>query len=148
MKQEIKTEIAIESSCERVYEILTNLSSYSAWNPFIVRSEGYAITGKTIKNTMKNGDKEIVFRPKVLKAEQGVAFEWLGSLLFKGLFDGHHYFHIQKIEENKINLIHGEKFSGILSGMILRKIGDQTRGNFIKMNRALKTEAETLNPEI
>lgn len=143
MKHEIKTEIVIESSSEKVYEILTNLSAYEKWNPFIVQSEGEALTGKTIKNTMKNGDKKIVFKPKVLKAEKGVAFEWLGSLWFKGLFDGHHYFHIQKISDNKVNLIHGEKFSGILSGMIMKKIGNQTRENFIKMNRALKTAAET-----
>jgi hypothetical protein len=143
MKQEIKTEIVIESTRDRVYEILTNLSSYEKWNPFIIKSEGEVKTGNTIINTMKNGEKEVVFKPRILKAEKGEAFEWLGSLFFKGLFDGHHYFHIQQLEENKINLIHGEKFSGIISGMILRNIGNQTRENFVKMNRALKTMAES-----
>lgn len=143
MKHEIRTEIIIGSSNERVYEILTNLSSYASWNPFIVHSEGVVKVGETIKNSMKNGNKTVLFKPKVLKAEKGKAFEWLGSLFIKGLFDGHHYFHIQKINANQVNLIHGEKFSGILSGMIFRKIGDDTRNNFIKMNRALKSLAES-----
>lgn len=143
MKQEIRTEIIIDATAEKIYDILTNLATYSSWNPFIIQSEGEAKVGNTIKNSMKNGDKTIVFKPKVIKAEKAVAFEWLGSLFIKGLFDGHHYFHIQKINENQINLIHGEKFSGILSGMILRKIADETRNNFIKMNRALKVLAES-----
>jgi len=143
VKQEIRTEIVIEASKDKVYEILTNLTSYKSWNPFIVHSEGDVKVGNRIKNTIKNGEKSIVFRPKVLKAEKGVAFEWFGSLFVKGLFDGHHYFHLQKIEENKVNFIHGEKFSGIFSGIILRKIGNDTRNNFIKMNRALKSLAES-----
>ena len=143
MKHEIRTEIIINSSNERVYEILTDLPSYASWNPFIIHSEGVVKVGNTLKNSMKNGNKTSVFKPKVLKAEKGKSFEWLGSLFIKGLFDGHHYFHIQKINANQINLIHGEKFSGILSGMIFRKIGDDTRKNFIKMNRALKSLVES-----
>lgn len=143
MKQEIRTEIIIEASNEKVYEILTDLSDYESWNPFIIHSEGDVQVGNTIINTMKNGEKSMVFKPKVLKAEKGLAFEWLGSLFIRGFFDGHHYFHLQKIEENKVNLIHGEEFSGILSGMIFRKISKDTRNNFIKMNRALKSLAES-----
>jgi len=142
MNRSIKTEIVINAPAERVYQTLTDLADYENWNPFIVKSEGTAEKGRKIKNTMKNGEKLMTFSPKVLIAEKNFAFEWLGSLIIPGLFDGHHYFRIEKISNNQTNLIHGENFSGLLSGFILRKIGEQTRENFIKMNRALKAEAE------
>lgn len=142
MNHGIRTEIVINAPAERVYKILTDLENYENWNPFIVKSEGTAEKGRKVKNTLKSGEKLITFRPRVLVAEKDLAFEWLGSLIIPGLFDGHHYFKIEEITKNRINLIHGEKFSGFLSGFLLRKIGEQTRENFIKMNRALKSEAE------
>lgn len=125
-----------------MWDILTNLPAYSQWNPFIVQSEGTVQTGRRIKNTMKNGNSTITFKPKVLVVEKPKAFEWLGALWVKGLFDGHHYFHIEALPGDRINLVHAEKFSGILASMMLKKIGDDTRNNFVKMNHALKTLAE------
>jgi hypothetical protein len=145
MKNQIKTEIVINASKEKVFSILTNLQDYEKWNPFIIKSEGKPLEGARIKNTMMNGDKTITFRPRLVKVKKNEAFEWIGHLGFKGLFDGHHYFHIKEVSENQVNLIHGENFSGILSSFTLKKIGEQTRKNFISMNEALKLQAEEKN---
>lgn len=142
MKHEIRTEIIINASKEKVWSILADLNAYAVWNPFIVKSEGVLRVGTKLKNTLQNGDKTIVFKPKVVEVEPNRSFGWLGSLWVKGLFDGHHYFEIEEISENQVNLIHGENFSGILSSLILKQIGNDTRNNFVKMNQALKSRAE------
>jgi len=142
MHNEIKTEILINSSSQRVYEILTNLFEYEKWNPFIIKSEGIVGVGNRIKNTMKNGNKSIVFKPKIVKADKEKEFAWLGSFGVKGIFDGYHYFQIKTIEEGKVLLVHGEIFSGILARLILNKIGNQTYHNFLMVNKALKEFAE------
>ncbi|MBZ0181591.1 MAG: SRPBCC domain-containing protein [Melioribacteraceae bacterium] len=142
MHNEIKTEILINSSSQRVYEILTNLFDYEKWNPFIIKSEGIVGVGNRIKNTMKNGNKSIVFKPKIVKADKEKEFAWLGSFGVKGIFDGYHYFQIKTIEEGKVLLVHGEIFSGILARLILNKIGNQTYHNFLMVNKALKEFAE------
>jgi hypothetical protein len=142
MKHQIRTEIVINASKERVYQILTNLEGYEKWNPFIVKSKGKVAKGARLVNTMVNGDSTITFKPKVMKAEDNKTFEWLGSLFVKGLFDGHHYFRIEEIAPEQINLVHGETFSGILASFLLKKIGQQTRENFVAMNQALKALAE------
>jgi hypothetical protein len=138
----IRTELIINASKEKVWEILTDLESYPQWNPFIIKSEGKVVQGIRLKNTLKNGEGSMVFRPRVLQVDPNRYFDWLGSLWFKGLFDGHHYFEIQPVKDNQVKLIHGENFSGILKGPILKKIGHQTRENFVKMNIALKDLAE------
>lgn len=146
MQQQIQTEIIIHASKETVYEIITCFQEYEQWNPFIVKSKGVPVVGTKLSNTMLNGEKKIVFKPVVSVADLNKRFEWLGSLFFKGLFDGQHYFIIEEIASDQINLIHGERFSGILSTAILKKIGDSTRDSFIRMNQALKERAETNTP--
>jgi len=144
MKHKIRTEIVINASKEKVWSILADLNAYSVWNPFIVKSEGVLQVGTRLKNMLQNGDKTIVFKPKVVEVVPNRSFGWLGSLWVKGLFDGHHYFEIEEISENQVNLVHGENFSGILSSLILKQIGNDTRNNFVKMNQALKGRAEQL----
>jgi hypothetical protein len=63
-------------------------------------------------------------------------------LFIKGLFDGHHYFEIEELMPHQVKLSHGEYFSGLLSASILKKIAEDTRNNFIRMNNALKQQAE------
>ncbi len=142
MQSNIRTEIIINAPKEKVWSILTNLEAFETWNPFLVKSKGAVAPGARLENTMKNGDSTMTFRPKILTVKPNEYFDWLGSLWFRGLFDGHHYFKIEETAPGQVNLIHGENFSGILSGMILKKIGEETRQNFIRMNQAVKSLAE------
>lgn len=142
MSKQIKTEIIINASKEKVWSILTDFPRYSDWNPFIVNVDGQLVKGKKLKNTLRNGEKKMVFRPTVLSVVPNRYFDWIGSLFVKGLFDGHHYFGIEELAANQVKLTHGETFSGILSGAILKKIGEDTRTSFIRMNQAVKTLAE------
>ena len=147
MTKSIRTEIIINASKETVWSILTDLSSYSTWNPFIVSSKGELRPGKRLINTLNNNGKTIVFKPIVGKVIENQYYDWTGHLLFKGLFDGHHYFELEDAGNGQVKLVHGENFSGILSNYILNKIGEDTCNNFIRMNGAIKKRAESVIQE-
>lgn len=138
----LQTEIIIDAPAATVWHILTDLSRYGEWNPFIIRSEGEVAVGARLRNTMRNGDRDLTFTPKVLRVEPERRFEWLGSLWVKGLFDGRHYFGLELLGAARCKLIHGEHFSGILSSILLKQIGEDTRRNFVAMNQALKMRCE------
>lgn len=142
MSKQIRTEIVINATAEKVWQVLTDFEAYPSWNPFIISIVGSTAVGGRLTNTMLNGGKKFVFRPVVTRCEPGRHFAWLGSLFFKGLFDGHHYFEIQQLSGSQVMLVQGENFSGVFSGWLLKKIGADTRLNFIKMNEALKALAE------
>jgi hypothetical protein len=142
MNKSIRTEIIINASSETLWSILTDFESYKDWNPFIVEISGKLEKGSRLKNTLKNGDKTFVFKPVIVELDSGKSFAWLGSLFFKGLFDGRHYFQIEELAQGQVKLIHGEDFSGIFSSAILKKIAEDTRANFIAMNQALRQKAE------
>ena len=139
--KEIRTEILINATPTQVWKVLTHFEDYPNWNPFIISIEGTGAVGSRLTNTMMNNGKKNVFRPKVLQFEPNQVFEWLGSLPLR-LFTGQHYFLLEEQAPNQTKLIHGEKFGGLLRGMIMNKIGEQTQQNFLNMNRALKERAE------
>ncbi len=142
MSKSIKTEIVINTSKERVWEVLTNFQSYPEWNPFIKHISGDLIVDGKLKIILQNGDSQMAFKPTVLHVEPNKGFSWMGSLFVKGLFDGRHYFEIEELSPNQVLFKHGEEFSGLLSGMILKKVGESTRNGFVKMNEELKKRAE------
>lgn len=141
-KNTISTEIIINAPAEQVWAVLTDLADYARWNPFMIKSAGEIKAGARLKNVMRTSSGTMSFSPVVQRVEAPLYFDWIGNLFFRGLFDGHHYFKIQKIADNQVKLIHGENFSGILSSFIFKKIGNDTRLNFVKMNQAIKSEAE------
>jgi hypothetical protein len=59
-----------------------------------------------------------------------------------GIFDGEHRFSIEPIGPDRVRFVQAERFSGVLTPVILRFIGESTREGFAAMNQALKTRAE------
>lgn len=142
MQYHIQTEILINAPAATVWQVISNLQDYSKWNPFMISVEGKLEKGERLKVVLKNDNKLMRFKPVVKKVKPFTSFSWLGSLFIKGLFDGYHYFKLEEQQPGITKLTHGEKFSGILSRFIFSKIGDTTRENFTRMNKAIKKTAE------
>ena len=142
---EIKTEIEIAATAERVWSILTNFSAYPQWNPFIRSISGTVKTGERLTAFIQPvDDKGMSFRPTVLVALPNQELRWLGHFLLHGIFDGEHYFQIEPVAPGRVRFIHGEKFSGILVGLAKSKLEGGTKSEFIAMNQAIKKLAEAL----
>ncbi|MBD80915.1 MAG: polyketide cyclase/dehydrase [Crocinitomicaceae bacterium] len=143
-QKQLETHIVINAPRKQVWSVLTELEHYSEWNPFIISSIGRANKGNRIKNTMKNGNKQMTFSPTITQLKENEIFEWLGHLFVPGIFDGRHYFKLEAIDSNSTRLIQGEYFSGILSGIILKSIKENTLDGFKSMNHALKNRVESI----
>lgn len=141
MKQ-IETEILIEAAPEKVWEVLTDFEKHPDWNPFIKSIKGEKSVGKKLKVSIKPPDGAgMVFNPVVLKYEENKEFRWKGKLGIKGIFDGEHYFILNKTENGNTKFVHGEKFSGILAALMGKTL-DKTKDGFKLMNESLKKECE------
>lgn len=142
-QKQIVTEITINATAEEVWAVLVKNEDYGSWNPLIIESTGEIIKGGKLKNTLQTGEKTMVFKPKITNLTPNKRFEWLGHLLLPGIFDGRHFFELQQLENGQTHFIHGENFKGILSGFILKSIGEDTLKNFQEMNKALKEKVES-----
>ena len=138
MEKSIKTEITINATPEKIWKIFSDFKNYSSWNPFIKSLTGNVTVGNKIKVVL-NGMK---FKPRVLEFSKNKKFVWKGNLFVPGIFDGQHSFEFIPNNDGTTTLIHSEKFSGILSGPILRKVKEDTVKGFNDMNTALKELSE------
>jgi len=142
MKQ-IETEIIIEAPVEHVWENLMNFKEYPNWNPFIKSIKGTRTVGKKLQIKLQSpSGKEFSFEPIVLINKEFDEFRWRGKFGLRGIFDGEHYFALEKIDEHHTRFIHGEFFSGILVGLLNGTIKETKKG-FEMMNEALKLISET-----
>jgi hypothetical protein len=69
----------------------------------------------------------------------------LGHLLVSGVFDGEHYFLLEPIGSERTRFTQGEKFSGLLVGLLGGMLS-ATEAGFKAMNTALKKQAERSDP--
>jgi hypothetical protein len=140
--ERLETTITVDAPRERVWEILMNFSEYSDWNPFIVSIRGMQEIGARLSVVMRIDHKKMTLKPEIITLDEPVAFEWIGALLFKGLFSGKHMFYLKKSENNKTLLRHAEEFRGWLVPFLWPRIKDGTTKGFEAMNQALKQRAE------
>ncbi len=136
----IETHITIPASISQVWSVLMDHTSYQKWNPFISNISGLTNPGNTLEVTIHpEENKSMHFSPIVLKNNTNQEFRWKGKLWVQGIFDGEHYF-ILKSDGKQTQFTHGEHFSGILSGLLFKMIGENTQNGFKAMNQALYNE--------
>lgn len=141
----LETTIDIDAPVALVWEVLTDFTAYPSWNPFVKSIEGELRKGARLKNAISlDGKKEQIFQPTIIKLEHEREFRWLGHLLVKGLFDGEHYFKLEQIRKGSTRFNHGERFTGLFVGPLMRLIGAETQQGFEAMNQALKQRVESM----
>ncbi len=143
MAKELKTHIEINASAKTVWQVLTDFSRYSQWNPFIRSIRGEAKQGETLEVFIQppraNG---MTFRPVILALQPERELRWMGRLLLPGIFDGEHQFQIEPLGENHTRFVQREVFSGLLVPFLWSSLDQQTRQGFEEMNHALKMQIE------
>nr|WP_321352653.1 SRPBCC domain-containing protein [uncultured Methanoregula sp.] len=143
MMKELRSEIEIQASAERVWNILTDFAVFPQWNPFIRQADGPVRVGGQLRVTIQpSGKGGMKFRPVILTAEPGRELRWLGHLLVPGLFDGEHIFKIEPSGPGRVRFIQREIFNGLLVPLFSRGLDTDTQRGFDEMNRALKVRAE------
>lgn len=145
----METQITIEAGPDQVWAVLMDFENYRDWNPFIISIKGSATVGTQLDNELRMNDKKSMkFQPEVLVVEEYKEFRWKGKMFVKGLFDGEHYFKLQSNGDGSTTLIHGENFTGLLTGLIMNMIEEDTLKGFEAMNIALKQRVELTGKEV
>jgi hypothetical protein len=144
--KELRTQIEIEATPDRVWEILTDFAAYPEWNPFIQTIEGDAAPGSKLEVRIEPpGGRAMTFKPTVLEAAPRQELRWLGRVLVPGLFDGEHSLRIEPMGDSRVRFIQAELFTGVLVPLFGKGLEKTERG-FAAMNEALKRRAEATAP--
>lgn len=145
--KKIYTEVEINASEEQVWAIISDLESYSEWNPFMKEAQGKLNVGEKLLMKLQNGSLKLdPFEPTLLQVIPGMEINWIGRAAnIPRIFDGNHHLVIQRLSDDRVKFIQYEDFDGIvvsLTNMFYKTLFKDTREGFIKMNDALKAKAE------
>lgn len=146
MVKEIKTEILINTTPEKVWTILTDFENYPNWNPFIKSIKGDVNVGKVITVRIEPSEaKGMTFKPEILTFKTNKELSWLGHLFFAGIFDGEHKFEIIDNGNGTTTFRQSEIFRGILVPLFKKQLDNNTKEGFEEMNKKLKELSEQNN---
>jgi hypothetical protein len=139
----IETNIVIDSTPQKVWNILTNFKEYELWNPFMTKVVGDANLGSKIEVNIKtmNG-KERTYYPIITKCNTNSELRWKGKSILPGVFDGERIFILERSVDDKVSFSHKEIFSGLGVKFVGNKLDKNLRDSFVRMNEALKIRAE------
>ena len=139
--KELRTEIEIDASPERVWGVLTDFGSYAEWNPFIPRISGELAVGSRLEVRIEPPEaRGLTFKPSVRKVEPNRELAWLGRLVLPGIFDGEHHLELEPRDGGTL-FVQREEFTGILVPLLGRGL-EKTKRGFEQMNAALKQRVE------
>lgn len=139
----IQTTRDIDAPPEVVWQVITDLTRYRDWNPFITSLDGDLRVGGQLRATFSlPGRKPRTFTPTVIVFEPGRQLTWLGRLAIPKLFDGEHSFSIEP-RDGRTLFIHTERFRGLLPPLLGRMLA-ATHDAFVAMDTALARRAETV----
>ena len=140
---EVLTRIEIDCSVDDVWSTLIDFQAYPAWNPLITQICGEPHVGGTLS---------LIIAPpylatrrldvNVMAVREHEELTWLGTLWRAGILDGHHSIFLRRLGANRTELVHSEKFSGLLVPFVAPVLYLGMRSGFNAMNEALKIRVE------
>lgn len=146
MKAHIEHTITINASIESVWGVLTDFGQYNAWSPTIKQFFSAPRVGQRSKVRLEQPDgPSMTMNPMFLVITPLKELRWKGNLFVSGLFDGEHYFVLEKKSDHETVMTQGEYFSGVLVYFFRKMIYGVTSNGFKSFNEALKKQVENRN---
>lgn len=143
--REIRTEIEIDAPPAAVWEVLTDLDAYEAWNPHVVAASGDLSLGSSLDITVRReGVRDRSMTVTVTELFPELHLVWVGKLLSATLFEGRHVFELEPLDDGRTRLVNREEVRGLLAGLI---VTDDPEVDYEKMNEALKERVERAVPK-
>ena len=141
----VEASIDIAAPPERVWAVISDLNSFSGWNPFMTQASGELVVGAQLSITIEPpGGKPMNFKPKILEVEPNRRLRWIGRFLIRGLFDGEHVLQVEPLNSGHTRFTQCERFSGVLT-RVSGTLFSRTEAGFTAMNSALKQRCEASN---
>jgi hypothetical protein len=147
IEHRIETKIDINAPATRVWALLIDFDGMQSWNKFIKSISGSLAPGARLSFRITlPGKSGMRFKAQILSVRPERELRWSGHLFVPGIFDGEHYFVLESIDEHQTRLTHGEKFSGLLVGLVRSTLSTTLKAAYEAMNVALKQQAEQKQP--
>lgn len=141
---EINKKVEINAPIEKVWATIIDFDSYSEWNTQLEYLGGEVKpNGKLHLKLSADGADPYEFKPTISHWEENKKFAWIGRTGFPRVFDGEHFFELEKVGDDTTIVTNREEYRGVMS-LIMKNLPMMKTApeGFQKMNLALKSYTE------
>lgn len=141
---EIRDEIEINASTEKVWAAVIDFGNYKNWNSQLAFLGGTVQPkGKLHLRLSAAGAAPYEFKPDISYWQEKKQFAWIAKTGLPRIFDGEHFFELKDLGNGKTLLTNREEYRGILSQLFRQLPMMKTAPDgFKKMNLELKNYIE------
>lgn len=137
----LHTEVGIGAPAHIVWDIISDVDGWSAWNP-MMKGSGKLGLGERLHIVVTGpGGKAMSLDPIIETLEVGREFRWRVRKLL-GLFDAEHGFRVVPEDVGRCRFEQFEVFGGLLGSAMYTRQAKALDTGFQAMNRMLKRTAE------
>lgn len=144
----VRTEILINASKEKVWDVLMEHEAYSEWNPFIpkINIKGENSDRISMIILADNGDilipEKEAFDGHILSNMKYEKFSWGNKGFITNIIGAEHYFLLEPVGNKQTKFIHGETFEGLFLGIVASVLFKKAGKQYEALNKALKARVE------
>lgn len=135
MPHDVHTQIELEAPIGKVWSLLADINSWDTWTPIFNFKMASLKPGGRALLLAKVGPAPAPLPVKFDVVDKERELRWHGGV--KGMLYGSHFLKLEKIDENRTRLIHGEEFSGLVISASWGLLGKQLPAAYKAFNRHL-----------
>jgi hypothetical protein len=143
-KFEVRHEIVINASIEKVWQTVINFEKYKDWNSQLSYLGGkVALHEKLHLKLAVDGATPYEFKPTVSYYKENEIFAWIAITGIPRVFDGEHFFELKDMGNGNVLLVNREEYRGVTS-LIMKQLPMMKLApkGFEKMDEELKNYIE------
>ena len=140
----IEHRVGVQAPAEVIWEVLSDLKSWSQWCKLYPKAEGEIRIGSKLDLTLAlPGQAPREIRPTVLEWVPNEQLHWKLTMM-GGLMKTVRYFEIESLAEESCIVTNGEILGGLMGPRVGKRVARNIYRAFVDMNDALKARAEAL----
>ena len=137
------TFVAIDAPADKAWNILTDVSHYPDWNPYIVKVDGTLSSAAKLTIESRSEGKSESHRVRVTRFDPaGHQFSWQGASIFSGLLSWSEQYSVEALDANHCRVTVAESHQGLLANWYWKSHKNRGLASHRLLGAALKKKAE------
>ena len=140
--RQLRSEVEIKASPEKVWRVLTDFKSFPTWNPFIREAQGKLVPLSQLKIRLMIGRRLVTFYAYVTVVDPPRELRWIARQRLAGIFDVDRRFELERVGRSQVRLVQSERATGLLAPVLVPILRRRIQQGYRALESALQDRVQ------